>query len=450
MTSLRSFVLLLSLCVLGLAGCLSKTERLPLSVSADRRHLVDASGKPYLVVGDTAWSLIAQARPDEVALYLDDRKQRGFNAIIVNLLEHMFATNAPATIADVQPFLQPGDFTQPNPAYFDHAHDVIAAAAERGIAVWLCPAYLGTGGGPEGFYREIKAAGPAALRAYGRYVGARFKDLPNIVWMAGGDYDKPELWTAAELIAGIREGGAMQLATAHGGSNDATDAFGDQPWLELDNVYRYVRDLYRPLRAGYARRPVRPFVLIETYYEGEHKTPPEQVRRQAWWAMLSGACGQFFGNSPIYHLGGPGQLEMQTAPGNSDWRKALNSPGSRDAARVGAFFRGQPWSELVPDVDDTLVTDGRGEDVTFVTVAVTADNRRAIVYVPSDGIQPRTLTLDLARFSTPLRAEWFNPARDGPVRRLDAPLPNSAGVQLNTPGDNGTGTNDWVLVLSAL
>jgi hypothetical protein len=250
-------------------------------------------------------------------------------------------------------------------------------------------------------------------------------------------------------MAGIREGGASQLATAHGGANDATNTFGDQQWLELDTVYRYVQDLYRPLRAGYARRPVRPFVLIETYYEGEHNTLPEQVRRQAWWAMLSGACGQFFGNSPIWHFGGPGQTKMQTVPGDLDWRKALSSPGSRDAARVGIFFRGQPWSELVPDVGDTLVAEGRGENATFVTAAVAADNRRAIAYVPSDGILPRTLTLNLARFSTPLRAEWFNPAQDGPVRLLDTTLPNSASIQLNTPGDNGTGTNDWVLVLSA-
>jgi hypothetical protein len=38
-----------------------------------------------------------------VVRYLDDRAGRGFNAIIVSLIEHKFATNAPATRAGVQP-----------------------------------------------------------------------------------------------------------------------------------------------------------------------------------------------------------------------------------------------------------------------------------------------------------------------------------------------------------
>jgi hypothetical protein len=43
-------------------------------------------------------------------------------------------------------------------------------------------------GGDEGSSSEINAAGQTALHGYGRFVGDRFKDLPNIVWMLGGDY----------------------------------------------------------------------------------------------------------------------------------------------------------------------------------------------------------------------------------------------------------------------
>lgn len=449
MFSRRAILLLLTL-LAGVADGFAVSSRtaLPLRLSPDKRHLQDASGQPYLVVGDTAWSLIAQLDANDVSLYLEDRQKRGFNAIIVNLLEHKFATKAPATIDGIAPFRKPGDFTQPNPAYFDHAHAVIAEAGRHDFTVWLCPAYLGYNGEDEGFYAEIKAAGPAALRSYGRFVGARFKDLENIVWMPGGDFGKPEPWNTAELIAGIREGGATQIATAHGGQTDATLTFGDQPWIDFDNVYRYVKDLYQPLRVAYARQPRRPFVLLETYYEGEHKTPPEQVRRQAWWAMLSGACGQFFGNSPIWHLGGPGLPNLQTKPGDSDWKKALDSVGSRDIARLGHFFRDQQWFQLEPDVTDSLITAGRGHEATFATAAVTKDRRRAVLYIPSDGTQPRALTLDLSRFAAPLSGTWINPANDEKPRALEAALPNRSGVALSTPGDNGSGTNDWTLVLS--
>lgn len=422
----------------------------PLHVSANHRFLADATGAAFLPVGDAGWELVTQLNEREIIDYLDDRQRRGFNAIIVTLLEVTYASRAPAKIDGTLPFLQPGDFTRPNPAYFDYVHRALAAANQRGIAVWFCPVYLGWKGGPDGNYRMIKAAGPAVLRGFGRFVGEQFKDLPNLVWMVGGDFAVPisERWTGSELAAGIREGGATQLLTAHGGATDAVETFGNEPWLQLDNVYSYVDDLHRKLRVAYRREPARPFVLIETTYEGEYNAPPERIRRQAWWAMLSGAGGQFFGNSPIWHFGGPGLPDIQTHRGDADWRRALGSIGSRDVARLGVFFATQPWSELEPDSNDTLITSGRGAEMTFATAAATTDSRRAIIYVPSDGNQPRRLVLNLARFSGTVRAEWFNPARDAGLS-VPTELPNRENVSISTPGDNGTGTNDWVLLLTA-
>ena len=43
-----------------------------------------------------------------------------------------------------------------------------------------------------------------------------------------------------------------------------------------------------------------PFVLMESSYEGEHNSSPVQIRRQAYWAILCGAAGQFLGNKPIW------------------------------------------------------------------------------------------------------------------------------------------------------
>ena len=416
----------------------------PLKVSESQRYLETADGKPFPVVGDTAWSLVAQLNEADIAEYLDDRKKRGFNAVLVSLIEHKFADKAPATIAGVQPFLKPGDFARPNPAYFDYAHKAVKAAHDRGISVWLCAAYLGWGGGDEGFFKEVKAAGPKALRAYGKYVGGRFKDLPNVVWVIGGDYALPEAerWAGEELAQGLREGGAGQLMTAHGGQTTAVDTFGDRPWLAVDTVYRYDLDLWKPLRAAYPRKPVRPFVMFESAYEGEHKAAPDRIRRQAWWPLLAGAAGQFFGNNPIWYFDGPGYVDRKAAP---TWRKALDLPGSRDVARLGAFTRRLPWHRLVPDAEDKLI--GRsGDGATKITAAATPDKKLAVVYVPSDGKKPRDLTLNLAGFPGPVAARWFNPAKDA----SDTPggtLPNRDKQAVRTPGDNGTGANDWVLVL---
>jgi hypothetical protein len=435
----------LAVLLLTNTGVCARSAAFPLRVSADHRHLEDCAGVPFLVVGDTAWSLIAQLDEHDIARYLDDRARRGFNAVIVNLIEHKFASHAPANRGGISPFLAPGNFTQLNPAYFDYAHRALAQAAQRGISAWLCPAYLGWDGGDEGFFKEIKAAGRDALRQYGRFIGERFKDLPNVVWMMGGDYALPpsERWAGDALAAGLRDGGARQLMTAHGGQTAAVETFGDQDWIAVDTVYSYLADLRAPLRAAYLRRPIRPFVLIETTYEGEHDARPEQIRRQAWTAMLSGAGGQFFGNNPIWHFDGPTLF-----PFAGDWRQALESVGARDMTRLGAWFAGRRWADLAPDLDETIVTVSSGSGPMPVA-ARTPDGRLAVVYVPADGNQPRDLTVNLHALASAVTAKWFNPARDassideGAVRTVaDAP-------RLRTPGDNGTGVNDWVLMLEA-
>ena len=114
---------------------------LPLKVSENQRHLVDQKGVPLLVVGDTAWSLIAQLAAEDIDQYLDDRQKKGFNSIIVNLIEHKFCTTPPKTRAGLGPFEKDGDFSTPNKLYFDFAHEVVSKANDRGIVVWLAPAY---------------------------------------------------------------------------------------------------------------------------------------------------------------------------------------------------------------------------------------------------------------------------------------------------------------------
>ena len=43
----------------------------PIRISRNGRHFEDRDGKPFLVHGDTAWSLVVQLGPDDTAHYLD-------------------------------------------------------------------------------------------------------------------------------------------------------------------------------------------------------------------------------------------------------------------------------------------------------------------------------------------------------------------------------------------
>jgi hypothetical protein len=419
----------------------------PLKASSNGRFLVDRNDRPFLLVGDTAWSLIVQ--PDEAGIdrYLDDRAKRGFNAIIVNLIEHRFASRAPATRAGVAPFKTPGDFSTPDPAYFDFAHRVVEKAAARGICVWLFPAYLGANGGEDGWFKEMKACGREKVLAYARFVAGRFRDLPNVVWVVGGDFTPPaaDLWTATDVGRALHEADPARLVSGHPRPEDtASSAFGDEAWLGVDAVYSYNPVLSDPVVAQYRRerRTPKPFVLLETTYEGEHDSTPPQIRRLAWSAMLGGACGQFFGNNPIWHFDGPGIFETKVT-----WQQALDGPGSRDMTRLRDLLAPLPWHRLAPEQGHNVVTDGYGKGTAAALTALADDRRLSLTYVPATGVGPRDLTINLGTYPAPVTARWYNPTDGHFTAAAEKPLPNRSAHVFHTPGDNGTKANDWVLVV---
>jgi hypothetical protein len=187
---------------------------------------------------------------------------------------------------------------------------------------------------------------------------------------------------------------------------------------------------------------VRPFVLIETIYENEHNSKPEQIRRQAYWAVTCGACGQFFGNNPIWHFDGPG---LFAAP--RGWRSELDGAGSRDMAHLRTALIQHGWLLLVPDFKNALVVEGVGKGVETITAAAAPDGTLAIIYVPSTGREGRDFTVDMGRFTASVTSSWFNPT-NGQIKPLaKKPLANQGRHRFRTPGDTGTKTNDWLLVL---
>jgi hypothetical protein len=381
------------------------TARYPLSLSADRRRLLDADGRPFLIQGDAAWSLIANLDHADAVHYLDDRKAKGFNTLIVNLVEHLYSQDPPRDRAGREPFTKPGDMSTPNDAYFDAAERVLEASAERGFAIILAPAYIGyrrdrgQGISPhlDGWYDEIVATGPEGCRKYGNYLGRRFGRFANIIWCIGGDWHPEKTRAGLDAVAqGLREAGVATLFTGHTHPEySAADTFAGSDWLDLNITYTY-GIVHRLLIEDWQRRPVMPFFLIESTYESEHNASHQQIRRQAYWSVLCGGNGHCMGNHPIWLFG-------------EGWQDALDLPGSLAMARWGDFFRKLPWSDLVPDLERELVSAGLGEarGLDRVTAARTADRLLGAAYLPV----ARPLEVQLGSLKGPrLSVEWFDPA----------------------------------------
>lgn len=395
----------------------------PLRAADNGTYLVDARGAPVFLHGDSAWSLIAKLTRAEAEDYLSDRAARGFNTVLVNLIEHKFATRPPRNAEGEAPFLHNGAFNTPNDAYFAHADWVIRCAARHGIAVLLAPAYLGQHGGDEGFYQEMQTSGSAALHAYGEYVGARYAAFENVIWVLGGDYLPPA--EGLELVRavgeGIRRHDTRHLFTAHWSAEVSALDVPDpaiRGWLNLNTTYTYA-SVYAKSLHDHAR--ALPHVLIESAYENEHDSTPQSLRAQAYAAVLSGATGQVFGSSAIW--------------GFWSWRRYLDSDGSRSMTHLRTLLDTLPWQTLVPDLAERVL---RGAHL-----ASTPDGNLALAYVPSS----QAVRLDTSALHVPLRARWYDPASGRSLAIAPTSLQTAGLVTLTAPGANAAGDADWVLVV---
>ena len=419
----------------GPAQAMQTAVRGALAVSGNHRYLVDAENVPFLLQGDAAWSLMVTLGKADVSLYLSNRREKGFNAVLVNLIEHKFCKNPPRNAEGEQPFATPGDFTTPNERYFAHADWIIREAAKNGIYVLLAPIYLGYVGTDEGWFKELIALSPDKCLEYGRFLGRRYKDFDNIIWVMGGDRNPDSALERVDLIAlGIKEHDDAHLFTAHcAPENMAFSQYGGGGWLNFNTVYTY-QLIHPQLYSAYRKEPAEPFILIESSYEGEHNSSDVQIRRQAYWTILCGGCGHVFGNNPIWHFDGPGLF-----PVNVTWQQAMDLAGSVSMKHWGNLFRSRKWYELVPDMKHEVVTKGLGEflGLDYLATARTADGSTAIAYMPTR----RSITVDLSRISgSQAQAWWFDP-RSGAANTAGT-LATRGLREFSPPGEG-----DWVLVL---
>lgn len=401
----------------------------PIHVSKSQKFFEDANGKPVLLQGDSAWSLIAELNREDTELYLTDRKKRGFNALLVNLIEHQFSSRPPANFYGDKPFLGAA-FGELNPAYFDHAEWVVRRAKALGLAVFLTPAYLGVNGSDQGWFKEAEAAGPDQMRSYGAAIARRFAGYDNIIWVLGGDFDAPDRELVIQLANGLKLAGSKALVSVHSGRDTNTfDLWGDQTWLSFDTVYTY-DDVHAAILER-SENPSMPVILLESSYEFERETTAQRIRRNAYGAVLAGAAGQFYGNNPIWHFTGPGVF-----PADRTWKEALDSPGSWSMTILGRLFDRLPWWQLQPDRENRIAAD------TSTYAAAKQDMSLIILYGNADGFD-----LNRDAVNAGFSASWFDPA-SGRFFKAEAPKISEDHASYTPPPNRDMGIqSDWILLL---
>jgi len=296
-----------------------------------------------------------------------------------------------------------------------------------------------------GWLDVMQSNGVDKCRAYGQFLGRRYVDFDNILWMHGNDYQDwgpyNDAFTTA-VAAGIRDFDKRHLQTVELNAF-VSGSLDDPAWAPLIDVnasYTYY-PTYEQVLKDYNRPNFLPTFMVEAGYEFENNTGttpgiPQVLRRQEYWTLLSGATGQLYGNHYTWQF-------------IDGWKSQLDTPGAVQMALVTALFRSLPWYDLVPDQAHTLVTSGYGtfgaDD--YVTAARTTRGDLAVVYVPT----ARAVTVDMSQLSGPVRARWYDPAAGTVTSIVGSPFVNAGVVDFTTPGNNadGPGNEDWVLLLCA-
>jgi hypothetical protein len=433
---------------------LTPTPSFPLKISTNGHYLTLQDGTPFLMVGDTAWTVPQQATDAEIDEYIANRAAKGFNTILVEAVDGYYSSNAPRDILGTAPFTTPGNFSTYNPTYFNRFDHVIDKANEYGIVCIIWPLYLGYYHGLhlDGWADQMLADTSAHLQAFATFLGNRYKNKGNIIWSMGGD-SSPFSWglqtKTTDFANALLAADPNHLVTEHNARNsegiDPWIAGGVPSWFTLNTVYTDLQT-FSLSQTAWNRTPTRPFFLIEAYYENNsHVTGNRVLRSEAYWSILSGCAGYMFGNCPLFGLSSPNTLTYCTSA-NSDWRFQMDNTGSQDMTQFKNLFTSVAWEKMVPDFNHTVVTAGYGSGVTTVTTARASDGSFVLSYLPAvSGV-----TVDMTTLTgSSVAARWYDPTNGTYTTVSGSPFPNT-GIHVFTPtGNNSSGASDWVLLLQS-
>jgi uncharacterized protein DUF4038/collagenase-like protein with putative collagen-binding domain len=434
-------------------GTPTPTSSFPLKKSPNNRYLTTQNGTPFLIVGDSPWELTSQGTYADIDTYLANRASKGFNAINVQIIDSMFGDNAPNDIDGIAPFTTPGNFSTYNSTYFNRFDYIVDHAKNYGMVVVAFPLFLGYNCGPQGFSSQVLADTTAHLQSYATFLGNRYKNKGNIIWVVGGDANPPACGLSAKVDAFVRALVAADpnhLVTAHNqGPNEAvTPWLPNVPsWLTLNSVYGPSPLTFTQGQTAWNRTPTRPFFLIEAYYYGDrHGLSRQQIRQEEYWAFLTNICGVFFGHCPVWGLSSATTLTSCHAGINPDWHVAMDSAVSYDMTRFKNLFTSVAWQTLAPDFAHTTVTAGYGSGTTTVTTARASNGSFVMSYLPS----LNRVTVNMTKLTgSSVAARWYDPSNGVYKIVAGSPFPNT-GTRVFTPtGNNSSGASDWVLLLQS-
>jgi len=410
------------------------------------QYLVNSyTGKPVFCTGDAPQLLPVQISQSDADSYFADRQARGFNCFWVYPVDNYDQDNAPYNYYGNAPF-SGADFTNENEAYWRYVDTLLTDMSNRSMVAFFEVAFVGISS-PGGYLNSILASSDATMQAYGAFLGNRYKNYDNIVWVLGGDavpWQSGLYSKLADIAIGIQSADPNHLITLEacrgcaGGSQSSLDAYSGTPpsWLGMNWAYATQPNVVSACNSAYTATNYLPPIMGEDWYELDPRVTEFQVRQEGWWEATSGCIGgRLMGNLPIW------TFNSSVYGFTPAWQTQLNSMASLGEQFLGQLMRSREFWLCAPDVNHQVVTANYGSGATLTTTCRTTDGQTIISYL-SDG-SATAKTVDMSKITSAsghANAWWYNPAT-GAANQIGT-FANSGSLNFTAPDGN-----DWVLVI---
>lgn len=414
-----------------------------LQISDNNRFLVREDGSPFVWIGETNW-FFAKLPPNVIDSILNKRSSQGYTVMLVSCREKLYNGDGP------------GNINNPNLSWWNYLDDYILKCEKRGLYVGITLGWWGI----------LIQNSEKDLFEFGKWVGHRYKDKNNIIWLTlgeSGSYSRKKKITKSRLnalIEGIRKGDTGdKLLTIHADYKRGTSLTEDSELCDFNNwqtsqwccpfhlpknderqwtVWNAIQYDYNKLYKG----TPKPTIDLEAWYENNKDfcgTSPFIIRRRAYFTIFAGAFGHNYGAGGIWD----GLSSKEKCSENA--LSALNYPGAEQISKVSIFLHslGADFLKIIPN--QKLIKEGNSSDYNKHIQAVISDDKSfSIVYSASDA----PYKIDLSKISNNTSSyAWYNP-RTNYIQTKTKSIKNKTDNEIifNPPGELGAG-NDWILLL---
>ncbi|MGC9354819.1 MAG: DUF4038 domain-containing protein, partial [Mariniphaga sp.] len=323
-----------------------------------------ANGHPFLWVGDTWWNWTKRSIHFETfKKMVDDRAEKGFN------IGQLFV---PGNGWGRESSLHDETYSTLDTEHVRKVEQMIAYANSKGITVWI----HGWWSRPE----LDEKIGAEKMKRWWRYLVHRFGAY-NVIWVLAGEYNMHDnagfdidFWKKlGEMVK--NEDPYQRIVGLHntppfwGGGAEAPqwstgEVLHNEPWLDYNQMQsghgKYANEMMPVIiEKEHKRKPAKPIVVTEPWYEFVEGNPSgKDVRLAAWGAILSGAAGHTYGGGHVWLASVP----ESPSRGGGAWPievgveiESFDYEGAISMNHLASFFKNVKWWEMKPSPE--LVSD---------------------------------------------------------------------------------------------